>query len=553
MSLANIEKGGRAYFFLICLCCCFYLPGLTTLPVTDRDEARFAQASRQMLESKDYVNIRFQDTARNKKPIGIHWFQAVWAGLMGGPQSPVIWAYRIPSVLGAIITVLLTSYFGQIFFNRKVAFLAAALLGTSLLLTVEAHLAKTDAFLLACIVAMQGALGRIYIHSSENKNHAFGSALLFWIACGLGILVKGPVAPGVAFLSIVTLVIADRQLGLLRALRPAIGAVILAVLVLPWVVAIARSTQGAFFKDAFLTDILPKLISAQESHGAPPGYYAVLFLFLFWPASLLAVWAVRPSLKRRLQKPIRFCLAWIAPTWILFEIIPTKLPHYVLPTFPAISLLTAYCLYNVQEPFQIRMKPGFLKWIPISLWYAFGGILAIGITILPLVFARRFFPISLIPMMGCLIILILMPRYWRSGKLLRAAAVAIPGSLMVIAPLIHSILPNLERLWLSREVFHTVQRHFPDQKPVLLSIGYEEPSLVFMMGTSTRLTNPEQAVKYLKKNPPALVLLQKKKSSNFKTLARQAGLVLKHLKTIEGLNYSKGKWLFLELYALEGN
>src|SRR6516162_8767255 len=70
-------SGIRPYALLCILCLILYLPGLATIPPLDRDEARFAQATRQMLETGDFVRIRFQDEARNKKPIGIYWLQAV--------------------------------------------------------------------------------------------------------------------------------------------------------------------------------------------------------------------------------------------------------------------------------------------------------------------------------------------------------------------------------------------------------------------------------------------------------------------------------------------
>ena len=66
---------------LAALCLALFLPGFFTLPPTDRDEARFAQATRQMLESGDFVDIRFQDEARHKKPVGIHWMQSATVAL----------------------------------------------------------------------------------------------------------------------------------------------------------------------------------------------------------------------------------------------------------------------------------------------------------------------------------------------------------------------------------------------------------------------------------------------------------------------------------------
>src|SRR6202049_935319 len=104
--------GWRPYALLTALCLLLYLPGIAAIPPLDRDEARFAQATRQMLESGDFVRIRFQDEARNKKPAGIYWLQSASVGLFSTPESTAIWPYRLPSLLSGALAVLLTFAFG---------------------------------------------------------------------------------------------------------------------------------------------------------------------------------------------------------------------------------------------------------------------------------------------------------------------------------------------------------------------------------------------------------------------------------------------------------
>ena len=96
---------GRAALWLVVVCLLSFLPGFFTIPPVDRDEARFAQATKQMLESGDYVDIRFQDESRYKKPVGIYWLQAGFVKLgeaLGVPRAHTrIWLYRFPSLIGA--------------------------------------------------------------------------------------------------------------------------------------------------------------------------------------------------------------------------------------------------------------------------------------------------------------------------------------------------------------------------------------------------------------------------------------------------------------------
>ena len=103
---------GRAVLVLVVFALLAFLPGFFQIPPVDRDEARFAQATKQMLERGEYVDIRFQDEVRYKKPVGIYWLQAaaVKAGeAVGVPQArTTIWLYRLPSLFGATGAVLLT-------------------------------------------------------------------------------------------------------------------------------------------------------------------------------------------------------------------------------------------------------------------------------------------------------------------------------------------------------------------------------------------------------------------------------------------------------------
>src|SRR3954469_11665807 len=147
----------RAVAVLILISLTAFLPGLFNIPPVDRDEARFAQATKQMIESGDYIDIRYQEEVRYKKPVGIYWLQAGVvraAEAVGVPEArSTIWLYRVPSLIGAIGAVLFTYWAALAFVSRRMAFLAGLMLATSILLTVEARLAKTDAMLLACCVA----------------------------------------------------------------------------------------------------------------------------------------------------------------------------------------------------------------------------------------------------------------------------------------------------------------------------------------------------------------------------------------------------------------
>ena len=545
----------KQYLGLILLCLVLYLPGLTTLPPVDRDEARFVQATRQMLESKDFVLIRFQNKPRHKKPIGIYWLQAAAVKMTGSSRTNHVWPYRLPSLLGALAAVLLTFGLGKNLFDRKTGLLAAILTASSLLLVVEAHQATTDAALLATVVAAQGALANLYVRARRGEAFGWGMPILFWTAQGIGILIKGPITPLVSLVTILTLIAVDRQVSLLRGLRLHLGIPLVAVIVCPWAIAITLATDGAFFSDALRSDLLPKLISGHESHGFLPGYYLLLVALTFWPGSLFLGPALRRAWKRRSEMEERFCLAWVIPVWLVFELIPTKLPHYILPIFPALSLITARLLITgTKDAWDLSRwglaRFGFVLWVLVSV------ILGAAIVAFPVYIDGRFDMLTIWPALATVLMLVLTTWYAFRGRLVEAAIAAVILAALIFAPTLHAIMPNADGLWLSRSVAKAVERYGESLKgspPVVAAAGYHEPSLVFLCGTDTKLVNAAQAALHLRQNPSGLALIRERKDDLFhKTISRSKGSA-QLLETIKGFNYTKGKRLTLNLYASPDN
>src|SRR6202162_4005403 len=135
----------RAAALLLVFSLIAFVPGIFQIPPVDRDEARFAQGTKQMIESGDYIDIRFQDEVRYKKPVGIYWLQAAVvnaAEALGVPKArTTIWLYRVPSLIGAIGAVLLTYWTALAFVSRRAAIFPGLITCSSVLLGVEARLA----------------------------------------------------------------------------------------------------------------------------------------------------------------------------------------------------------------------------------------------------------------------------------------------------------------------------------------------------------------------------------------------------------------------------
>lgn len=524
----QFTQGFRPYGLLLLLCLALFLPGLSGLPPTDRDESRYAQATRQMLESGDYIRIQFQGETRAKKPAGIYWLQAISAGLTGARDQ--IWAYRLPSVAGAMIAVLLTFALGQTLVGRPAALLAAALLAVSVLLVSEAHQAKTDAAQLACVVAAQGLLSRFYFSRPEQRP-GWATAMAFWLAQGCGILIKGPILPMISLATVLALMIADRRAAWLRGLRVLPGLLLVGLMVGPWAWAISQATKGQFIGQAVKTDLLPKLLGAQESHGAAPGTYLLLLCVTMWPASLFVIPAVAQAFARRTETATRFLLAWILPNWLIFEAIPTKLPNYILPLYPALALLAGAWLLRGERPRLVAWQKIFTL-----LWGLIGSALAFAFIAAPL--ALKMPPWwSLAPVTAMVLLLNWLPvvALWR-GRPQISAGLAVVAAIISFAALFLLMPPRLTPLWLSSQIADLVPRDAP-----LATAGYHEPSLVFLHGTATLLTDGGGAAEFLLRGADHWAAVESSEQAAFDAKLSETGHHGEVMGHVDGFNSVRGK------------
>jgi 4-amino-4-deoxy-L-arabinose transferase-like glycosyltransferase len=541
------SAGWRPFALLALLCLGLYLPGIAALPVTDRDEARFAQATRQMLETHDFVRIRFQDEARNKKPAGIYWLQSLAVAALSTPESAAIWPYRLPSLLGAMAAVLLTFALGRALVGPEAALLGAALLAASLGVVAEAHLAKTDAVLLAAAVAAQGALAHIYAAARRGETAERRWALLFWAAQGAAILVKGPIVPFLSLLTAGSLSFVDREARWLGGLRPLWGVPLAAAISAPWLVAITRATDGAFLDQAVGHDLFGKLAGVQEAHGAWPGYYLLLLFISFWPGSLLLGPAASWSWRQRAATEERFLLAWALPFWLVLELVPTKLPHYILPAYPALALLVARATLALAEGRLVRWRA--LDLVTLALWGVASLALAVLLALAPLRFGGGLDSAGLVAAAILLFfgtrLALAARRRGGGGLVVRAVLLA----LLVLPAGFALVAPRLGALWLSRDAAALVWRYGPPHDAPVVAVGYDEPSLIFLLGTATRELSPDAAAQYITSARGAAALVSNADDAAFHAALQRRGWAAREVGRVAGLDYSNGRALALTLYT----
>lgn len=552
-ALDRLPETRRPLPWLALLCLLLWLPGFFTMPAGDRDESRFAQASRQMVQTGDLVRIRLGEVERNKKPAGIHWLQAgsvrVVEALRLGDRND-IWAYRIPSLAGALLAVLAAAHFGRALVGRRAAFLGAAMLAGCFVLGVETHIAKTDAALLGAIVVAMGLMGRAYI---RPNGFGPGAAAGFWLVLGASVLLKGPIGPLVAALAALTLAVADRAWTAgapwLRALRPGWGVPLMVLAAAPWFIAVTLATEGRFLTEALGGDMLGKVGGADENHWGPPGYYLLSFGIAAFPAAFLVLRAAPGVWADRLQPGTRFLLAWAVPTWLVFEAVTTKLPHYVLPTYPALMLLAAAWAL---DPLR-RAPPRWLALLATSGAIATAAGLGLASALLPVLADGKVDPLALLGLPAAAIFAWGLLRMLRDGAPARAALAAVLLAVPLQAVALGLVLPRLEAPWISPRLAALVRQVAPGLPDDRFGVvGYHEPSLLFALGGEIRLLRDgAAAADFLANETGRLVAVADRQAPQFRAQAAARGLVAVPRGTVSGFNYSRGRRVAITLYGTD--
>lgn len=521
------------------------LPGLIAVPPLDRDESRFAQATAQMLESGDFVVIRFQDAPRFKKPVGIHWLQAASVSALSKPEARQIWAYRVPSLLGAMLAAAACAWGAAAFFGDVAGLLAGILLGATFLLSTEAFIAKTDAALCGATTLMMACLARIYVDGRGGKRAGRRVVWTFWSALAATLLIKGPVGPMVAGLAILVLAAWERRGRWLLRLKPYWGLILVLAVAGPWAGAVTVATDGGFWSTAIGGDLAPKLAGGQESHGAPPGYHLLLTPILAFPMTLLLPAALVGAWRHRAEPGVRFAIAWLVPTWLVFELLPTKLPHYLLPAYGALAWLSARAAAEPLGRVAKGLGAGLAAFIGVALgagtlyllsrygtpadtWAAVlaGGLLAAA------------------GLVGAYMLLRRTPQ----TAIVTGAALGLLGHGALAA----ALAPRLSPLWVSSRLEAAMgeRRLLPRQglveAPVAVA-GFAEPSLVFALGTTTELDDAAGAAEAIDAGRPAIV--EARQDAAFQKALAALDVQARPVAEVDGVNYSKGDSVKLRVYV----
>jgi len=549
LNMINLNISDLKYFnikiilgFLALIC---FFSTLNMVPPLDRDESRYIQATVQMLETKDFVNINFLESPRLKKPPGIYWLQAISAvGIKNifFLDSAPIWAFRIPSAIGASVSIWITFLLGQLLFGRAQGLIAALLLMSSPIVIMESHIAKTDSVLLALFLCALYILVKIVFYADKKLPKPSDITIFaFWIIMSFTFLIKGPIALVILLLTIISYKVLKEPINF-KDLKPIMGIILFMLIILPWFILINSGNNNDVLFNTIKKDMLLKLVSVQESHGAPPGSYLLSSMLTAWPIALFIIPSALWCFKNKDNKSVKFLLCSLIPSWLFFEIIPTKLLHYVLPLLPSFAILTAAMIISSVKGIKFRsISENYIFKFLSALPFLGGAIIAAGIIYIGNRYGEGL-TLSILLIASIYLFSSFLCGYFLYIKsFIKAALVVIICNIIALKLLIILIPNQLQKIWISERIYSQIQDK--NLSEVFLLLGYSEPSLIFRLGSQTKIVSSNnEAIDLILNKKINYIIIEKFYLDQFKKLSEKNGIVINAIgNSILGFNYSKGK------------
>jgi 4-amino-4-deoxy-L-arabinose transferase-like glycosyltransferase len=349
MNRINSTKGQYAILFFGCVL--FHVIGTWSIPLIDRDEPRFAEASREMIERGDYIVPHFNNQLRLDKPPLAYWAQVASYRIFGEND----FAARFPSAIAAAFVALSILVWGRRIGGDGVGWWAAIIFTLSLQTFIHAKAAVADMWLVLFVTTAHWAGYELLFGKRSTSNvqrptlnsETLGWWLCFYVALALGFLAKGPIA-FTPLLTIAAVRYFARDVDLAKRFKFVRGILVMLAIVALWGVPALIQTHGEFFRIGIGHHVVGRSFGAMEGHGANSlGVYLLLLPFYFVTifASFFP-WSIKlPSLAKKLWRERDnidiYLLCGIGVVFIIFSLIKTKLPHYTLPAFPLLALLAA--------------------------------------------------------------------------------------------------------------------------------------------------------------------------------------------------------------------
>lgn len=322
---------------LLILTAVLYLPGSAVLPLMDRDEPRFAHATVEMMDRGTWLIPYFNDEYRFDKPPLTYWWMRMHYRLFGVNE----FAARLHSVVAVFLNAWLLVCTARRWFGRRAGWIAGLSWVTTFQVLIHGRLCVADMPLVLAVTLSCRAMMELLMPPNEDPlPKRFGRWYwILWISIAAGFLAKGPLAWLVPVLAAALWRwVLHRKPVTWGRLQPLSGSLLALGLAGAWGIPALLSTDGAFWDVGMGEHVVKRGTDVFNGRKFIPGFYVLTSLFsLFpWIGFVVPAWK---RMRREWSPVVAFLAAWVAAPHLIFFAYATQLPHYVMPGFPAVSLL----------------------------------------------------------------------------------------------------------------------------------------------------------------------------------------------------------------------
>jgi len=304
-------------------------------------EGRAGVIARNMIKSGDYMSMTFKDNHTTEKPIFCYWIYAGFCKMFGVTEVAV----RLPSVIAALMTVLLACFLAAKIYDESTGLLTGFILSSMPLFVNLGRIARIDMVLCMFFTLSMVVFYKAYV---EKKKPVPFFIYLFYVVLAVSALVKGPVSVILAGLAILALAAKRKNWKMLWELKPISGLVIGCVITLPWYVYESVKTNGSFALDFFWNQNMDRFLGINTTYcdGKRKNFFFYFPNFLFsgaipWSVFFpFGLWQFRKKLlKLRLETD--FLIMWFLSVFFFFSCSFIKRADYILPLYPVAAILLA--------------------------------------------------------------------------------------------------------------------------------------------------------------------------------------------------------------------
>lgn len=327
----------RSLALLILIAACLSFIGLGKLPLLEPDEGRNAEVAREMVVTHDWITPHYDGLPYLDKPVVLFWMIAAAFRVFGLSA----WAARFPEALAALAAVLLVWLLGRKMFCARAGLLAGLILAASPLFFGFARTVIFDMPLTALVTAS------LFCFWLNRRKHILRLDALAFAAMGVAAITKGPVGFLLPLLTLIAYYALAGNFRKLKNVHWAAGWAVFLAVALPWFIAVSMRNPS-FPKYAFWEESLLRFTTGAGMHRSNgPLYYIPVYFAGFFPWSFFLLFAAWARIKgwRKLREEAHeaelFLFTWAAVIFIFFTFSRSKLPGYVLPALPPLSLLAA--------------------------------------------------------------------------------------------------------------------------------------------------------------------------------------------------------------------